>query len=217
MNMRMVVARGVAIATLLSSLSIFACRPTPSEPPLAEAPTPVEPFPDAPEADAEASRTPLPDDIQIYQDDSGLFALALPQGYSFESMDNGMTFRSKDEGFGGAIAYQMSDTDTPLDTEALESRLREEIESKFSDVTWQSDRQPQSDGSFRIDWQGKTSDGQTLDALSFIEQHGNVIYTFNAYGVDQPYNEYNRDAQIIVGTYVVQENPPASINTEAPE
>lgn len=217
MKMRMVVARGLAIATILSSLSLLACRPKPTEPPVTEEPTPVEPFPEAPEEETEASRTPLPDDIQIYQDDSGLFALALPKGYSFESIDQGMTFRSADEGFGGAIAYQIVEGDEPLSTEALESRLREEIENQFSDVTWQSDSQPQPDGSLRLDWQAQTSDGKTLDALSFIEQHGKVIYIFHAHGIDQPYNEYNRDAEIIAGTYIVQENPPESIAEEESE
>lgn len=217
MKMRMVVARGLAIATILSSLSLLACRPKPTEPPVTEEPTPVEPFPEAPEEETEASRTPLPDDIQIYQDDSGLFALALPKGYSFEAIDQGMTFRSADEGFGGAIAYQIVEGDEPLSTEALESRLREEIENQFSDVTWQSDSQPQPDGSLRLDWQAQTSDGKTLDALSFIEQHGKVIYIFHAHGIDQPYNEYNRDAEIIAGTYIVQENPPESIDEEESE
>jgi len=221
MKMRMVVAKGLAIATVLSSLSILACRPEPSAPPPVDPPpTPTEPFPEAPELEDEedeASRTPLPDDIQIYQDDSGLFALALPLGYRFEPIDQGMTFRSEDEGFGGAIAYQVLDSDEPLSAEALESRLRENIEAQFSDVTWQSDSQPQPDESLRLDWQAETSDGSSLDALSFIEQHGKVIYVFHAHGIDQPYNEYNRDAEIIVGTYIVQEKPPESVDAEASE
>lgn len=205
----------MAIAILSSAVLGVACR---SEPPTPSATEELavesEPFPEAPDAeDTEEARTPLPDDAQIYQDDSGLFALALPQGYSHEAIANGMTFRSADEGFGGTIAYEVIDTGEPLSSDELEAKLRQDIESQFSEIKWQSDSQPQPDGSLRLDWQGKTSKGATLDALSFIEQHGPVIYTFSVHGIDKPYDDYNDDAQIIAGTYVVQENPPESISS----
>ena len=196
------------IGAAIALTTLTACRqrqqPTGLDtPPVLES---LEPLTLPPSSD-DAERQPLPDDVQIYRDDSELFALAFPAGYTYEPIDNGITFLSEDEGFGGLIQYQTTDV-TNIAQESLDEVLRATIEAQFSDVSWQSELQEQADGSFRLDWNAVNAAGKLLDALSFIEQHGETLFILTAYGIDRMYSDYNDDARIIVGTYVVQENAP---------
>jgi hypothetical protein len=198
---RWCIAVGAIALTLLP-----ACQQK-DQSPVSDAPLvdPIEP-PPLPSPQDEADRQPLPDDVQIYRDESELFALAFPSGYTYESIENGITFLSEDEGFGGVIQYQETDVEN-IAQESLDDVLRATIEAQFAEVSWQSDLQEQADGSFRLDWNAVNAAGQSLDALSFIEQHGETLFILTAYGIDRAYRDYNDDARIIVGTYVVQESP----------
>lgn len=211
-----IVRRAIATGLAIASLWIPACRSR-QEPPAADAPPSSDTprFPETPPEEADANQTALPDDVQIYQDENRMFALALPAGYTYEAIANGMTFVSADGGFGGIIQYENQDSEESLSQGDLEARLAQMIESRFSNVEWQSDTQEQSDGSLRMDWKGTNDAGAQLDGLSFIEQHGATTFVLTAYGIDRPYNDYNSDAQIIAGTYVVQENPPESVQSES--
>ncbi len=200
MNVKAWVGTGLAIALL----TVPACRQrqAPVEPE-ALPPEPLE-FPTPPSDDAE--RQPLPDDVQIYQDESGLFALALPAGYEYETRENGITFLSGDRGFGGVIQHQITEVEN-IAQESLGEVLQKTIEAQFANVSWQSELEKQTDGSLRLEWKGTNDTGEQLDALSFIEQHDTTLYILTAYGINHAYSDYNEDAQIVVGTYVVQENP----------
>lgn len=192
---------GLAIALTL----LPACDRQPSPPESEPLPQPAIQFPTPPD-ESDRERQPLPDNVQIYRDDSGLFALALPTGYDYDTRDNGITFLSDDEGFGGVIQFQTTEVKN-ITPDSLGDVLQQTLEAQFSDVTWQSELEEQPDGSFRREWKGTNGLGEELDALSFIEQHGTTIYILTAFGIDRPYSEYNDDAEIIAGTYVVQENP----------
>ncbi|MEM7773012.1 MAG: hypothetical protein AAGA75_23900 [Cyanobacteria bacterium P01_E01_bin.6] len=197
------VTTGLAIALVFLPACKQSQQPSDVESPLESIEIPQPPAP----TEEDAERQPLPDDVQIYRDDSELFALALPAGYSYESIGNGITFLSGDLGFGGIIQYQTTEV-TNIAQESLDEVLRQTIETQFSEVSWQSDFQEQADGSFRLDWNAVNAAGKPLDALSFIEQHGETLFILTAYGIDKAYSEYNDDARIIVGTYVVQESSP---------
>jgi len=154
---------------------------------------------------SEGAIASLPDDVQIYRDENEMFALALPKDYTYDSGDRSMTFVSPDQGFGGEVDYTTAPaTLTPPE---LEEQLKQMLQERFVDVSWEeSSADKQSDGSLRLDWQGVNSEGKQLDALSFIEQHGEVVYTLTAHGMDRPYKDYNEDARIIVGSYVVRQD-----------
>ncbi|MGB3613046.1 MAG: hypothetical protein WBA10_04570 [Elainellaceae cyanobacterium] len=164
----------------------------------------VEQIPQAPKETIAA----LPDDVQIYRDENEMFVLALPKDYTYESSDRSMTFAAPDGGFGGEVDYAAAEAS--LTPPKLEERLKQMLQERFVEVSWEDgSANEQSDGSLRLDWQGISSDGQQLDALSFIEQHGEVVYILTAHGVDRPYKDYNDDARIIVGSYVVRQDPPS--------
>jgi len=44
-----------------------------------------------------------------------------------------------------------------------------------------------------------------LDAVSFVEQRGDTIYILNLFGVNKSYQDYNSDAEKIVGSYRVKQ------------
>lgn len=161
----------------------------------------------------EAQDTPVPDNVQVYQDDSGMFALALPKGYTHEKTEQGITFTSEDEGFAGEIVYE-SDASATTNLYALEKQLKDIIEARFGTVDWAHNGQRQPDGSVRLAWETTDEDGRAIDALSFIEVHGQNRFALLLYSVDQVYNDYGDDAKIIAGTYVVRQGP-AIANTEA--
>ncbi len=144
-----------------------------------------------------------PADFEIYQDPNGWFALALPKGYDTEATEQGLTFRSPDQGFGGTIRY-LTQQEQNLEPAELESVLKEELAGQLDKVSWQQSAQPQADESLRLDWTGLDPEGNALDAVSFIEQHGTTLFLMTAHGINQPYLNYNSDARIIAGTYVVR-------------
>ncbi|MEO0408895.1 MAG: hypothetical protein AAF289_16250 [Cyanobacteria bacterium P01_A01_bin.135] len=152
--------------------------------------------------------TPLPDNVQIYRDKDEMFALALPTGYTHEAGDRTVRFTSADQGFGGEVDYAAAEAS--LTPEQLEARLQQALQQRYVDVTFaEGGAEAQEDGSLRLSWQGTNSDGAQLDALSFIEQHGNTVYILTAHGIDRPYVAYNQDARVIAGSYVVREETPA--------
>lgn len=167
------------------------------------------PFPTVEEPTPDEENAPLPENVQIYRDEDGMFALALPEAYEYVSGDRGMTFSSADGGFGGEIDYAL--IPEPLTAQQLEDRLKRSLQEGFVDVSWEKDSaEEQSDGSLRQSWRGLNSEGQQLDALSFIEQHSGTVYTLTAYGIDRPYGDYNEDARIIAGSYVVRQTTPST-------
>lgn len=167
---------------------------------------PMESASDAPTPQGSVTNTPVPGDVQVYQDDSGMFALALPEGYVYEKTEQGLSFTSDDGGFAGEIVYQTTNTPSSKLFD-LEQRLKDIIEPKFEDIDWQRSGQRQPDGSVRLAWQARNEAGQEVDALSFIETHGENTFALMLYSVDKVYNDYSDDARIIVGTYVVRQGP----------
>lgn len=205
-----------SLLLLLSGCGLFSSSddaPTPdssAQPPV-ETPDPLTGTP----PEEEAAETPVPDNVQVYQDDSGMFALALPKGYTHEKTDQGITFTSEDEGFAGEIVYE-SDPSATTNLYALEKQLKDIIEARFGTVDWDHNGQRQPDGSVRLAWDTTDEDGRDIDALSFIEVHGQNRFALLLYSVDQAYNDYGDDAKIIAGTYVVRQGP-AIANTDATE
>lgn len=162
--------------------------------------------------DQKEDATPVPENVQIYQDDSGMFALALPDTYTYEPTDQGMTFTSNDDGFAGEVVYQLDENATP-NLYALEQQLKDIVEARFGDVDWEQSGQRQPDGSVRLAWEATDENGRAIDALSFIEVHGQNRFALMLYSVDKAYNDYSDDARIIAGTYVVRKGPAIS-NTD---
>ena len=89
---------------------------------------------------------------------------------------------------------------TKLSNDQLAQALKKEYENRLKNVKWQ-DTKPQPDGSIRVDWVGKDSSGNQLDAVSFVEQHGDNVFILNLFGLNKSYRDYNSDAEKIVGTY----------------
>jgi hypothetical protein len=52
---------------------------------------------------------------------------------------------------------------------------------------------------------GRDTDGNDLDAISFVEQRGDTIFILNLYGINKAYADYNSDAETIVGSYRVRQ------------
>ena len=138
---------------------------------------------------------------QTYREPSGLFAISLPTGYSYAQTGSGISFSSADQRFGGSVDYGSAQGNV-LSIAQLEASLKSEYEKRLSDLVWQgSSSQP--DGSLRVDWTGRDSEGNTLDAVSFVEQRGDMIFILNLFGVNANYQDYNADAEVIVGGYQV--------------
>lgn len=198
-------------AALVALITVTACAP--------KANTEATRLPTSSQFPAAPSRGDRPTEItaanfEIYQDPNGWFALALPKGYEFEPTDQGLTFQSPDQGFGGTIRY-LTEQEQDLDQAQLESILKQDLSSQMDEVSWQRSAQPQADGSLRLDWTGLDADGNKLDAVSFIEQHGSTLFLMTAHGINQPYLNYNNDARIIAGTYVVRRNETTSAQESA--
>lgn len=139
---------------------------------------------------------------KTYQEKNGLFQLSFPEGYTYEETGSGIAFVSGDQGFGGSVDFG-SAQGNKLNNEQLEKALKDEYEKRLKELQWQETK-PQPDGSIRVDWTGKDPQGNVLDSVSFVEQRGDTIYILNLFGVNKAYQEYNSDAEKIVGSYKVK-------------
>ncbi|MBP0006716.1 MAG: hypothetical protein J7642_23865 [Cyanobacteria bacterium SBC] len=170
--------------------------PTPAEttPPTTPSPSPT---PEASTEDDEATAG------NTYKAPDDAFEISFPEGYAKQPRANGLTFVSSDSGFGGEVIY--FEAEEELSENELEELFKDRYNSALDEVTWQnSELQP--DGSVRIDWRGRNVEGEDLDAVSYIEQHGQTIYILNIYGINEAYDVYLEDANIIVGSYKVKTN-----------
>jgi hypothetical protein len=152
----------------------------------------------APETSSAASPSPS-EDGQTYQEQNGLFSISFPQGYQYQETGSGIAFVSGDQGFGGSVDFGPAEG-SQLSTDQLEEALKIEYEKRLQDVSWQSSA-VQPDGSVRVDWVGQDSDGNNLDAISFVEQRGDTIFILNLFGINKAYQTYNSDAEAIVNSY----------------
>lgn len=180
---------------------------SPSVPsPAASPPIPL-PNPPSPTATPTPSPSPTPSPTaegkQVYREPSGAFEIALPQGYTYQRTPSGITFTSAQRQFGGSVDFG-SAQGKQLSTQQLEAALKQEYENRLDDVSWQNS-QIQPDGSIRLDWVGRDTGGNDLDAVSFVEQRGDTIYILNLFGINKPYNEFNADAEAIVSGYRVRQ------------
>ncbi|MEB3232776.1 MAG: hypothetical protein VKJ64_17330 [Leptolyngbyaceae bacterium] len=196
----------------LSGCGLFASSP-PAEPETIESPAAASDAAEPETIEPDPPPIPVPDNVQVYQEPNGMFALALPQGYRFEPVEQGLTFLSEDGGFAGEIIYQVSDGPSN-DMLNLEKALKSHIEPQFSTIEWQKVGQRQPDSSVRLAWTGEDEDGRAIDALSFIEVHGQTTFILSLYAIDQAYNTYSEDARIIAGTYVVRKNEVSAEESE---
>jgi hypothetical protein len=178
---------------IISAVVVSACGSLSTNSTETQAPSATSPLVTSPEASPEAapeiaaaegsseSASPAPADAPAssnatsYQEPNDLFQISV--GGSVD--------------FGSAQGQQVN-------TAALEEALKEEYENRLEDVAWQgSEIQP--DGSVRVDWVGRDTDGNDLDAISFVEQRGDTIFILNLYGINKAYADYNSDAETIVG------------------
>jgi hypothetical protein len=168
----------------------------------------------APPADAAAtptlpapSLTPNPSVLaspkaQTYREKDGLFEISFPHGYTHQTTGSGVAFVSPDQSFAGAVDFA-SAGGSKLTPEQLETALKADFRSRLKSVSWQESKK-QPDGSLRIDWTGKDKKDNTLDAVSIVEQRGSTIFVLNLFGVNKPYQNYNKDAEAIVNSYRVR-------------
>lgn len=194
---------------LLAGMAVSACSPgepvsqstsSPASPtPLPSLPPPPTPL---------ASPSPASPVSQTYRDPKGQFEISFPRGYTHKGTGTGVAFVSADQGFAGAVDYGSAEG-RQLTSEQLETALKTEYQTRLQEVTWQATK-VQPDGSVRIDWVGKDDNNNMLDAVSIVEQRGNTIYVLNLLGVNQPYQNYNQDAEAIVNSYRIQPGSPAS-------
>jgi hypothetical protein len=145
---------------------------------------------------------------QTYSEPNGLFEISFPAGYTYARTGSGITFSSADQKFGGSVEYR-SHQDRALSLAQLEANFKSEYESRFSNIVWQGSL-PQADGSLRLDWVGRDSSGNRLDAISFVEQRGSTVFILNLFGINTAYQDYNPDAEAIVSTYQASPTPSSS-------
>ena len=190
---------------LVSALALSACgkggnTAATTKPALDAAALPSASSPAAsPEASPSASSSTATAGGHSYHEKNGLFDIAFPEGYTYEETGSGIAFVSKDQGFGGSVDFASSQG-TKLSNDQLAQALKKEYENRLKNVKWQ-DTKPQPDGSVRVDWVGKDSSGNQLDAVSFVEQHGDNVFILNLFGLNKSYQAYNSDAEKIVSTY----------------
>lgn len=196
-----------------------ACGQTQTKNPPASSPTPppisVSPLP-SPTASPSPGASPSPSpsttaEKQAYKDTKGRFEVSFPNGYVYQDTGSGVAFVSSDQGFAGAVDFG-SAQGQKLTSQQLEAALKTEYENRLSNVSWQK-TELQSDGSIRVDWNGKDKQGNSLDAVSFVEQRGDTIFILNLFGVNKPYQNYQQDAETIVTSYKVK----APSNSAAPK
>ncbi|MBD2066972.1 hypothetical protein H6F93_05410 [Leptolyngbya sp. FACHB-671] len=177
--------------------------------PLADSPEVVVVSPDGSsssetsEESSPSAEVPAASGATSYQEPNDLFQISFPEGYTHQETGSGIAFVSADKGFGGSVDFGAAQGGE-LSTEDLEKALKEEYENRLEDVAWQGS-QIQPDGSIRVDWVGRDTDGNDLDAISFVEQRGDTIFILNLYGINKAYADYNADAETIVGSYRVRQ------------
>jgi hypothetical protein len=177
-----------------------------SEPPVdSETPaaSPSSPASTAPTDKASPTEAPAVTTPETYREQSGLFEIAFPEGYTHEDTGSGVAFVSGDESFGGSVDFGSAQGNT-LNNDQLEAALKTEYEKRLEDVTWQGTEE-QPDGSIRVDWVGTDKEGNDLDAVSFVEQRGDNIFILNLFGINKAYQDYLPDAEAIVGSYRVRQ------------
>lgn len=194
----------------LLACTLTGCNLTRSQTPAAvTAPSPIAVSPSAPSTPA--ASTPVPSlfpspsvtaETQLYRDKSGRFEIAFPKGFVYQDTGSGVAFASADQGFAGAVDFG-SAQGQKLTPNQLEAALKAEYQNRLKSVSWKRSAL-QSDGSIRIDWTGKDEQGNSLDALSFVEQRGDTIFILNLYGVNQPYQKYQQQAEAIAKSYRVK-------------
>ncbi|HEY9619105.1 MAG TPA: hypothetical protein V6C78_01990 [Crinalium sp.] len=192
---------------LASVLTLSACTKQTAETP---SPAASSPTPEAsvaspsPSASAEASPSTSPAALaQTYKEKDGLFEISFPAGYKYQETGSGIAFVSGDEKFGGSVDFGSAQGGR-LSTKQLEDSLKSEYEKRLETVAWQgSEIQP--DGSVRVDWVGRDKEGNDLDAVSFVEQRGDHVFILNLFGVNKAYQDYQADAEAIVGSYHVKQ------------
>lgn len=203
-----------SVAAPSVSPTLVAPRPTITAPPPAAPSQAVEqpqepaalvatpespPGTDTPLADPTASPEPIIPITSTFRQPDGLFEISFPDGYSFRRLDDGVSFISRDGTFGGSANVLSAEGQT-LTNELLELGLKEEYMNRLKAVEWQAST-VQADGSLRIDWVGVDTNGDVLDSVSFVEQHGDRIYILNLHAINEAYANYEADATIIVENY----------------
>lgn len=139
-----------------------------------------------------------------YRAPQDAFEISFPDNYAKQPQEQGLTFVSSNGEFGGEVTYFQVDRD--YTTKELEDLYKERYNEILDEVAWQiSELQP--DGSVRIDWRGRNAAGEDLDAIGYIEQHGDRVYILNLYGINEAYDIYLEDSQTIVGSYQVNREP----------
>jgi hypothetical protein len=198
-----------ASLVLISALALSACNKGASTANNTQTTTKpsldVSAQPASPETSPSTAASPSESEAssQTYREKSGLFEISFPEGYTYEETGSGIAFVSQDQGFGGSVDFGSAEGNK-LTNEQLEKALKDEYENRLNEISWQ-DTKPQPDGSVRVDWTGKDPQGNALDAVSFVEQRGDTIFILNLFGVNKPYQDYNSDAEKIVGAYRVKQ------------
>ena len=151
---------------------------------------------------------------ETYQEPDGAFEIALPPGYQTEETGSGIKFISADGGFKGIVDFAAIEEDLGVDR--LEGALRQYLEETLTEVEWQNSRL-EPDGSVRVDWVGKSPQGEQLDAVSYIEQRGNTLYTLSLYGVNKAFDDYSEDVAIVLKGYKLKSEAQEESEEAAPE
>ncbi|MGB3559547.1 MAG: hypothetical protein WBA24_13480 [Geitlerinemataceae cyanobacterium] len=185
--------RFLALACGLSLLSVagFGCQ----------AGNPVSTSPTIESATAKPT-PPVTADGKTYKEPGGAFEISFPKGYEYNTTASGIEFTSADKKFKGFVDF--AETDETLNAEKLEGALREYLDSVLKDVKWENANLETQDR-IRVDWTGSGSEGEKLDAISYIEQRNNTIYILSLYGVNKPFDNYRGEAEAIVRSYFPKE------------
>jgi len=190
---------------LASLLAVTACggdKTSNSSPSPSPSPTTAESPSQSPAAEAAptASTSAI---AETYKQKDGLFEISFPAGYQYKESGSGIAFVSPDKHFSGSVDYDSAPS-TDVTPVQLEASLKAEYEKRLKTVKWQGS-EPQPDGSIRVDWVGKDKDNNDLDAISFVEKRGNNVFILSLFAINKPYQDYNADAEAIVGTYKVRQ------------
>lgn len=185
-----------------SSSTPAASEPTTVPEPSADAATvdPSVPPTDSDPLDTSAAPASTAEALpSTYRQHDGLFELTLPPGYRYREIEDGVSFISGDRRFGGS-ANVVSAEGRSLTHELLEMGLKEEYKNRLQSLEWQAST-PQPDGSLRVDWIGVDTNGDVLDSVSFVEQHGDYIYILNLHAINEAYANHEEAATAIVESY----------------